>query len=192
MKKSIYNTPVFRYIFEIIVIVFSVTLSFYIQDVLNDREKIELKNIGLKAVLTDLERDKEFYTNGISRMNLTQAYIDSLTNNDIIPTNKIVEWGAMRYFGFLGQDRNYNSMISTGSIEFINNKELAVINIGKVSINGRREGLCRCRGHRKGKQEIRGKSSSCDTRLEFFFSSFQISFTFECKKKYENLSTSLK
>ena len=125
MKKSLLNTSAFRYIFEIIVIVFSVTLSFYIQDVLNDREKIELKNIGLKAVLTDLERDKEFYTNGISRMNLTQAYIDSLTNNDIIPTNKIVEWGTMRYFGFLGQDRNYNSMISTGSIEFINNKELA-------------------------------------------------------------------
>jgi len=125
MKKSLLNTSAFRYIFEIIVIVFSVTLSFYIQDVLNDREKIELKNIGLKAVLTDLERDKEFYTNGISRMNLTQAYIDSLTNNDIIPTNKMVEWGAMRYFGFLGQDRNYNSMISTGSIEFINNKELA-------------------------------------------------------------------
>ena len=60
MKKSILNTSAFRYIFEIIVIVFSVTLSFYIQDVLNDREKIELKNIGLKAVLSDLEKDKEF------------------------------------------------------------------------------------------------------------------------------------
>ena len=62
MKKSLLNTSAFRYIFEIIVIVFSVTLSFYIQDVLNDREKIELKNIGLKAVLTDLDKDKEFYS----------------------------------------------------------------------------------------------------------------------------------
>ena len=103
-------------------IVFSVTLSFYIQDVLNDREKIELKNIGLRAVLTDLERDKEFYTNGISRMNLTQAYIDSLTNNDIIPTNKIVEWGAMRYFGFLGQfpsDSLNDSVQVNGGVQIV-------------------------------------------------------------------------
>ena len=47
MKKFFYNTPAFRYIFEIVVIVFSVTLSFYIQDVLNDREKIEEKKILL-------------------------------------------------------------------------------------------------------------------------------------------------
>ena len=43
MKNSLLNKPAFRYIFEIIVIVFSVTLSFYIQDVLNDREKNRIK-----------------------------------------------------------------------------------------------------------------------------------------------------
>ena len=127
MKKSLLNTSAFRYIFEIIVIVFSVTLSFYIQDVLNDREKIELKNIGLKAVLTDLDKDKEFYSGGIDRINWTQANIDSLTNKNIIPTNKMLESGARRYYGFVGQDRNYNSMISTGSIEFISNKDLTEI-----------------------------------------------------------------
>ena len=61
MKNSILNKPSFRYIFEIIVIVFSVTLSFYIQDVLNDREKIELKNKGLEGVLIELEKDNKFY-----------------------------------------------------------------------------------------------------------------------------------
>tara|TARA_A100001011_G_scaffold67080_2_gene68269 strand:- start:44 stop:199 length:156 start_codon:yes stop_codon:yes gene_type:complete len=50
MKKSIINTLAFRYIFEIIVIVFSVTLSFYIQELLNDKNKVELKNIGLNGV----------------------------------------------------------------------------------------------------------------------------------------------
>ena len=60
MKKSILNTPAFRYIFEIIVIVFSVTLSFYIQHVLNDRDKIELKDIVLEAVLSDLKKDENF------------------------------------------------------------------------------------------------------------------------------------
>jgi len=34
MKNSILNKPTFRYIFEIIVVVFSVTLSFYIQKIL--------------------------------------------------------------------------------------------------------------------------------------------------------------
>ena len=38
-------------------IVFSVTLSFYIQDVLNDREKIELKNESLQGVLADIKED---------------------------------------------------------------------------------------------------------------------------------------
>ena len=61
MKNSLLNKPAFRYIFEIIVIVFSVTLSFYIQDVLNDREKIELKNKGLEGVLIELEKDNKFY-----------------------------------------------------------------------------------------------------------------------------------
>ena len=101
MKNSLLNNPAFRYIFEIIVIVFSVILSFYIQDVLNDWEKIELKNIGLKAVLSDLEKYKEFYSGGIDRINWTQANIDSLTNKNIIPTNKMVESGARRYYNLL-------------------------------------------------------------------------------------------
>ena len=29
--------------------------------------------------------------------------------------------GVKRYWGFIGQDRNYNSMLSTGSIEYIGN-----------------------------------------------------------------------
>ena len=37
MKKTLLTNPAFRYIFEIIVIVFSVTLSFYIQDILNEK-----------------------------------------------------------------------------------------------------------------------------------------------------------
>ena len=59
MKKSLLNTSAFRYVFEIIVIVFSVTLSFYIQDVLNNREKIKQKNEGLQGVLVDLNSDTD-------------------------------------------------------------------------------------------------------------------------------------
>ena len=59
--KSILNTLAFRYIFEIIVIVFSVTLSFYIQELLNDKNKVELKNIGLNGVKSDLDKDLDFF-----------------------------------------------------------------------------------------------------------------------------------
>tara|TARA_A100001011_G_C14184509_1_gene788403 strand:+ start:369 stop:587 length:219 start_codon:yes stop_codon:yes gene_type:complete len=66
--KSILNTLAFRYIFEIIVIVFSVTLSFYIQELLNDKNKIELKNIGLNGVKLDLYKDLDFFSLGIEIM----------------------------------------------------------------------------------------------------------------------------
>ena len=49
------------YIFEIIVIVFSVTLSFYIQSKIIDREKVELKNESLKGVSKDLVEDIEYF-----------------------------------------------------------------------------------------------------------------------------------
>ena len=68
MMKSILNTLAFRYIFEIIVIVFSVTLSFYIQELLNDKNKIELKNIGLNGVKLDLYKDLDFFSLGIEIM----------------------------------------------------------------------------------------------------------------------------
>ena len=48
MKKSILSNPAFRYIFEVFIIVFSVTVSFYIQNELNERDKMELKNESLK------------------------------------------------------------------------------------------------------------------------------------------------
>ena len=61
MKKTLLTNPAFRYIFEIFIIVFSVTVSFYIQNVLNEKDKMELKNESLKGVLIDLNKDKEFY-----------------------------------------------------------------------------------------------------------------------------------
>ena len=57
------NKVAFRYLFEIFVIIFSVTISFYIQDLLNEREKIELKNSGLVGVLSDIDADKIIFNN---------------------------------------------------------------------------------------------------------------------------------
>ena len=77
---------VFRYLFEIIVIVFSVTLSFYIQEVLNDREKEELKNETLLGVIDDLEQTKfkfnqaKIYFN--ERIKRTEKIIETKKNNN--------------------------------------------------------------------------------------------------------------
>ena len=60
MKKSIFSNLGFRYFFEVIVIVFSITASFYIQDLLNKKNQIELKNKALEGVLIELRKDREF------------------------------------------------------------------------------------------------------------------------------------
>ena len=122
MKNSLLNNPAFRYIFESIVIVFSVTLSFYIQDVLNDREKIKQKNEGLQGVLVDLNSDDDVINFALQfntgRIKTMKEIINrkKITNKDISGTKGDLPW--------LGNVSNYNSMISTGSVEFINNKKL--------------------------------------------------------------------
>ena len=124
MKRSVLNTSSFRYIFEIIVIVFSVTLSFYIQDVLNDREKIELKNISLRGVLNDLEKDIINFNYGVDLGRKRISNIDTILNLKYDLSSKIVNTGAKRYFGFLGNISNYKSMVSSGALEFITNSNL--------------------------------------------------------------------
>ena len=80
MKKSILSNPAFRYIFEVIVIVFSVTLSFYIQKVLLDKEKLELKNIGLMGVVDDLRRDRSIFNQTIGSLRRRNQKLDTIWN----------------------------------------------------------------------------------------------------------------
>ena len=86
MKKSILSNPAFRYIFEVIVIVFSVTLSFYIQDVLNQREKIELKNESLNGVLADLNEDLEGFNEAqkylANRIKISEEFLSGQISNE--------------------------------------------------------------------------------------------------------------
>ena len=121
MKKSILSNPAFRYIFEVIVIVFSVTLSFYIQDVLNQREKIELKNESLNGVLADLNEDLEGFNEAqkylANRIKISEEFLSGQISNEYI--NQI-----LGTYGFLGIDSNYKSLVSTGAIEFVNDKLL--------------------------------------------------------------------
>ena len=122
MKKSILSNPAFRYIFEVFVIVFSVSISFAIQEILNDREKIELKNKGLNGVLKDLKEDEEFFAIAskvlTNRIKITESFLEGQVSNSSL--NQI-----MLTFGFVGQNSNYKSLVSTGVIEFINESSLS-------------------------------------------------------------------
>ena len=123
MKKSIINTPAFRYIFEVIVIVFSVTLSFYIQDVLNDREKIEQKNKGLEGVLIELEKDNKSYgfTDFYNKQRIN--CIDSLFNLSY-KFKPIYISGMWSNFEMVENKRFFDALISTGAIEYIKSNQL--------------------------------------------------------------------
>ena len=122
MKKSILSNPVFRYIFEIFIIVFSVTISFYIQEKINTQNKIDDKNAGLNGVLSDLKKDENYFYGlqlGIERKMET---INKILKDGVMSNSQFNN--LMRYNGFTGNNNNYKSMISTGSIEYISNKEL--------------------------------------------------------------------
>ena len=122
MKKALLTNPAFRYIFEVFIIVFSVTISFYIQDVLSEREKIELKNKALNGVLMELEKDVHVFNNALGtlkrRIRMGEEFLNGETSN-----HKLNE--LMLTYSFTGQNSNYNSLVSTGVIEFINEKALS-------------------------------------------------------------------
>ena len=121
MKKSVLSNPAFRYIFEIFIIVFSVTVSFYIQNELNERDKMELKNESLKGVLIDLEKDKDFYNAALEsifyRLNSSDRLIEKGIDSGVLNS-------FLSYWGFVGHDASIKSLIATGAIEYISDENL--------------------------------------------------------------------
>lgn len=113
---------VFRYLFEIIVIVFSVTLSFYIQEVLNDREKEELKNETLLGVIDDLGKTKFFFDQAKiyfnERIKRTEKIIETkkINNEDLLWVVQGWDWRV--------NAPSFESLIATGAAEYISHKEL--------------------------------------------------------------------
>ena len=124
MKKSIFSKLAFRYFFEVIVIVFSITASFYIQDLLNKKNQIELKNKALEGVLIELEKDSGFLLGFGERYNGYRIKnIDSLFENKYPLRVRYLSgiWGNSDLFDNKGF---YESLISTGGIDFIRSQKL--------------------------------------------------------------------
>ena len=114
---------IFRYFFEVIVIIFSVTISFYIQDLLNQKDKKELKNKGLEGVILELKKDEQSFKFSDFYNNRRLAYIDSLFDLSFPFKPEYVSgvWGN----NILIENKKYfEALVSTGAIEFIENSEL--------------------------------------------------------------------
>ena len=124
MKKiKINKNLIFRYLFEIVVIIFSITASFYIQDLLNNRDKEDNKNRGLEGILIELKKDKQFFHFGKNYNKQRLSYIDSLFDLSFTFNPLYISgmWGNFELF----ENKNFfNALVSTGSLEFIKNKEL--------------------------------------------------------------------
>ena len=124
MKKSIFSNLGFRYFFEVIVIVFSITASFYIQDLLNKKNQIELKNKALEGVLIELRKDREFLLGfGKNYNGYRIKSIDSLFENKYPLKDSYLSavWGNSDLFD---NKRFFESLISTGGIDFIRSEKL--------------------------------------------------------------------
>ena len=123
MKKTLLTNPAFRYIFEVFIIIFSVTISFYIQDVLNEKDRIGIKNKALSGVLKDISGDRFSLNEGLDinkkRTESINDFIDKRIDNNTISSIR-------RYKSFLGNNSNYETLQSTGAIESIENQELFI------------------------------------------------------------------
>tara|TARA_B100000902_G_C27262621_1_gene891671 strand:+ start:131 stop:829 length:699 start_codon:yes stop_codon:yes gene_type:complete len=117
------NRLTIRYIFEIIVIVFSVTISFYIQEVQNRNEKLLLKNESLKGVISDLEKDKAIFEFAKNFNEMREKNVDTIISKEYA-VNQYNITDSKGDMPMIPHNSNYNSMLTTGSIEFIKNKEL--------------------------------------------------------------------
>ncbi|MGC6422601.1 MAG: hypothetical protein ACON47_06695 [Flavobacteriaceae bacterium] len=116
------NALAIKYLFEMLIIIFSVSISFYIQELLNEKDRIELKNAGLIGVLSDFEQDLIIFDALSRSLDKRTKNMESILSNENISNEVFNE--LMSYFGFVGNDTNYKSMIATGSIEYVKNKRL--------------------------------------------------------------------
>ena len=80
-----------------------------------------MKNESLNGVLADLNEDLEGFNGAqkylANRIKISEEFLSGQISNEYI--NQILST-----YGFLGIDSNYKSLVSTGAIEFVNDKLL--------------------------------------------------------------------
>ena len=118
MKQSQIKT----FLFEIFILIFSITISFYIQDKLNDLDNEKLKNETLIGVQNDLKSDKAFFLMTLDYLYKRVKFAQDIQNGKISQegmNSLLLTWD------FGGQNPNFKSLISTGALEYVENKSLS-------------------------------------------------------------------
>ena len=126
MKRSL-----LKYTIEGSVILLSILLSFYVEDIRQNKENREKKDQYLYDLSSTLESDLEQIDNLLKTLYRSTDLITEVQNDidqnhtlfsDIDAVNKIldIEVGI----SFFPQDGIFDQMISTGSFELIKNMEL--------------------------------------------------------------------
>jgi hypothetical protein len=121
----------FKYLIEGLVIIFSVFLSFYFEDIRKDNEDFNTKNELVEDLILSLDDDLIQIENLIkilqdSQKQITEVLndIDSnhrkLSNIEAVKTLLQIEVG----FSFFPKDGIFEQLISTGTFELIKNDEL--------------------------------------------------------------------
>ncbi len=120
-----------KYLIEGLVIIFSVFLSFYFEDIRKDKEDLNTKNELVEDLILSLDDDLTQIDNLIkilqdSEKNILDVLNDidsnhiNLSNIEAIKTLLQIEVG----FSFFPKDGIFQQLISTGTFELIKNDEL--------------------------------------------------------------------
>lgn len=120
-----------KYLIEGFVIIFSIFISFYIEDVRKGNEDFETKNELVKDLIVSLEDDLVQIDNLIdilkkSENNILELLNDIDSNHEILSNNESIKKLLDIEVGisFFPKDGIFEQLISTGTFELIKNNEL--------------------------------------------------------------------
>ena len=122
-----------RYLVEFIIIITGVFLSFYLDDLRQLNDKKSYKDTLIEELIVSSEEDLAQLDNIVSDLDKVQIYIsqilldiaDSSQNlNDAEIAEKYLFITQKMSVSFFPQNGIFNQLISTGSIELIDNNEL--------------------------------------------------------------------
>jgi len=121
MKKPFFSNLAFRYFFEIVVIVFSITISFSLQNYQIKKLNNTLKNRYLKRMLNDLKQDSILIKDAIytthQRMKLNDQFISGEITGESLS-------GFVGYYGLNFNDKSYESFSDLSLLNAIDDDNL--------------------------------------------------------------------
>ena len=121
MKKSIFSNLAFRYVFEIVVIVFSITISFSLQNHQLKLQNNTVKIRYLKRMLNDLKQDSILINDAVNliqiRMKLNNTLIKGIITGESLS-------GCVGYYGLNFNDKSYESFSDLSLLSAIDDDDL--------------------------------------------------------------------